>query len=143
MSLKYLYGSIAVIVIAILFMVPLSKSDSKSKETVNKIVETTKELVEDKTAIEKEQQINNEPKIKTFEEVYKKPFKENTLKKVQIEQALEDNDKKADEAFAKLDKILEEKNIKLKKVEPSQEEKDLINKKIEKIKKDFEKIEKM
>ena len=124
-------------------MVPLSKSDSKSKETVNKIVETTKEIIQDETTIEKEQQVNNEPKIKTFEEVYKKPFKENTLKKVQIEQALEDNDKKVDEAFAKLDKILEEKNIKLKKVEPPQEEKDLINKKIEKIKKDFEKIEKM
>ncbi|XPV69721.1 MAG: hypothetical protein ACNI25_03920 [Halarcobacter sp.] len=38
MDKKYLFGSIALIFIAIIFFVPLSKEDSKSKQLVNEIV---------------------------------------------------------------------------------------------------------
>lgn len=140
MNLKYLYGSIVIIFLVIVFVVPLSKEDSKSKKIVNEITETTKEII----SKEKEEIIVKKDfekqKVKTFDEVFVEPFKDNTLKKVQIKQELENNEEKVENAFTKLDKILDEKNIKLKKIEPSIEEKEIITKKIEKIKKDFEKI---
>lgn len=139
MSLKYLYGAIIIIFLSIVFIVPLSKSDSKSKETVNKIVEKTKEIMYNEKDIENEQQVDKS-KIKTFNEVFVEPFKKDTLKKVQIEQSLSDSDKKANEVFIRLDKILEEKNIKLKKIEQSEEKMKEIDKKIEEIKKDYQKL---
>lgn len=101
MNKKYLFGSIALIFIAIVFFVPLSKDDSKSSKMVKEIITTTNKIV--KSDSEKNKDIKDIPKNKTFYDIAVKPYKNNSLKKHQLSQNKNEIKNRIELTLAKLE----------------------------------------
>jgi|GEM_PF-3694064 len=101
MNKKFLFGSIVLIFIVIVFFVPLSKSDSKSSKMVKEIITTTNKIVESDS--EKNKEIKNFSKDKTFYDVAVKPYKNNSLKKHQLSQKKDEIKNRIELTLAKLE----------------------------------------
>lgn len=138
MSKKLLFGTIAIIFLVIIFLVPLAKNDSKSSEVVKTIKEKTQTIVGKKEEVKLEAK---KEKDKTFEERFVEPFKKpDKLEEYQAQQQLKETNKDIEETLSKLDAILKEKNIKLKDVEINQEERKKYLDKLDKLQNDIKNI---
>jgi len=141
MNGKILLGSIVIIFITIVFMVPLSDNESKTSKIVQEVVQTTKEIVDPTSEkILSDEEKYSEENMRKHNTIVITPLKENSLKKAQRLNTKDELDIQIEESFAKLDAILKEKNLKLKEVKISEEKMILAQNKIEEVKKNIEKI---
>lgn len=98
MNLKYLSISIVILFAIIVFLIPLSKEDSKSKQFVNKVAKST-------TTFEKEDKDQFSIKLenRNFKDLVVIPHKTNSLKKSNLANRKDEIKTKIEVTLAKIE----------------------------------------
>jgi hypothetical protein len=129
MNLKLLFGSIIVIALGIIFLLPIIKSDIKSVE----LVKTVKNKIEYKKEKPKE-------KIPSYKNVFKELKEVSVFQLVQEERELKEIEKDTNKIIIEADAFIKKNNLNISEYNLSKEEREKINIKLDKLKKEIDNI---